>query len=92
MRVIKITLQVILFVLLLILAINNMQSVEFNFLGIYTAKLPLIVMLAVFTILGLAVGLLLGFINTLGLKTQISKLKKQLTKQESKHSELDNVI
>lgn len=92
MRVIKITLQVILFVLLLILAINNMQSIEFNFLGIYTVKLPLIVMLAVFTILGLAFGLLLGFINSLGLKTQISKLKKQLTKQESKHSELDDVI
>ena len=92
MRVIRIILRVILFVLLLILAINNMQSVEFNFLGIYTLKLPLIITIAIFTILGLAVGLLLGFINNMGMKSQISKLKKQISKQEEKNSELDNVI
>ena len=92
MRVIRIILRVILFVLLLILAINNMQSVEFNFLGIYTLKLPLIITIAIFTILGLAVGLVLGFINNMGMKSQISKLKKQISKQEEKNSELDNVI
>jgi uncharacterized integral membrane protein len=69
-----------------------MQSVEFNFLGIYTLKLPLIITIAIFTILGLAVGLLLGFINNLGMKSQISKLKKQIIKQEEKDSELDHVI
>lgn len=92
MRVVKIVLRVILFVLLLVLAINNMQSVEFNFLGIYTLKLPLIITIAIFTVLGMLVGMLLGFINNVGLKSQISKLKKQIIKQEEKNSELDDVI
>jgi uncharacterized integral membrane protein len=69
-----------------------MQSVEFNFLGIYTLKLPLIITLAIFALGGLMLGMLFGFMNNLNLKSQINKLKKQLTKQQETHDKIDQII
>ncbi len=92
MKIFKIILQVIIFVLLLVLAINNMQTVEFNFFSVYILKLPLIITLAIFAIGGLLIGLLYGFVNNLTLKSQISKLKKQIDKTEEKASKVDQII
>lgn len=92
MKIFKIILQVIIFVLLLVLAINNMQTVEFNFFSVYILKLPLIITLAIFAIGGLLIGLLYGFVNNLSLKSQISKLKKQIDKTEEKSSKVDQII
>lgn len=92
MKIFQIILRVIVFIILLVLAINNMQSVEFNFLGIYTLKLPLIITLAIFALGGLLFGMLFGFMNNLNLKSQINKLKKQLTKQQEKHDKIDQII
>ncbi len=91
-RIIRLLLRIILFVLLLVLAINNMQNVEFNFLGIYTLKLPLIVTLAIFTIGGIFIGMLFGLMNNLSLKSQLNKLKKQIDKQEIKDEKTTQVI
>lgn len=92
MKIFQIILRVIVFIILLVLAINNMQSVEFNFLGIYTLKLPLIITLAIFALGGLLFGMLFGFMNNLNLKSQINKLKKQLTKQQETHDKIDQII
>jgi uncharacterized integral membrane protein len=92
MKIFQIILRVIVFIILLVLAINNMQSVEFNFLGIYTLKLPLIITLAIFGLGGLLFGMLFGFMNNLNLKSQINKLKKQLTKQQETHDKIDQII
>ncbi|HCY39583.1 MAG TPA: hypothetical protein DHV02_06935 [Neisseriales bacterium] len=92
MKIFQIILRVIVFIILLVLAINNMQSVEFNFLGIYTLKLPLIITLAIFALGGLMLGMLFGFMNNLNLKSQINKLKKQLTKQQEAHDKIDQII
>ena len=92
MKIFQIILRVIVFIILLVLAINNMQSVEFNFLGIYTLKLPLIITLAIFALGGLMLGMLFGFMNNLNLKSQINKLKKQLTKQQEAHDKIDQTI
>ncbi|MBX9866534.1 MAG: lipopolysaccharide assembly protein LapA domain-containing protein [Burkholderiales bacterium] len=92
MKIFQIILRVIVFIILLVLAINNMQSVEFNFLGIYTLKLPLIITLAIFALGGLLFGMLFGFMNNLNLKSQINKLKKQLTKQQEAHDKIDQII
>ena len=92
MKIFQIILRVIVFIILLVLAINNMQSVEFNFLGIYTLKLPLIITLAIFGLGGLLFGMLFGFMNNLNLKSQINKLKKQLTKQQETHDTIDQII
>ena len=92
MKIFQIILRVIVFIILLVLAINNMQSVEFNFLGIYTLKLPLLITLAIFALGGLMLGMLFGFMNNLNLKSQINKLKKQLTKQQEAHDKIDQII
>lgn len=91
MKVFKIIIRVVIFVLLLVLAINNMQVVEFNFLGIYTLKLPLIITLAIFGLGGLFIGSIIGLVNNLALKTQIGKLKKQITKQNT-NQQHDQII
>ena len=92
LRILRIAIRIILFVLLLVLAINNMQSTEFNFLGIYTLKLPLIIILAIFAFIGVAIGLLFGLVNTFSLKSQISKLEKQINKQENKNEKTEQII
>lgn len=92
LRILRIVLRIVLFILLLVLAINNMQSTEFNFLGIYTLNLPLIIILAIFTAIGALLGLLFGVVNTFNLKSQISKLKKQVNKQEDKNEKVDQIV
>jgi uncharacterized integral membrane protein len=92
MKIFKIVIQIAVFVLLLVLAINNMQTVEFNFFSVYVLKLPLIITLAIFAIGGLLIGLLYGFVNNLALKSQINKLKKQLGKVEEKTTKTDQII
>ncbi|HRG61859.1 MAG: DUF1049 domain-containing protein [Neisseriales bacterium] len=92
MKIFKIIIQVAVFILLLVLAINNMQTVEFNFFSVYVLKLPLIITLAIFAVGGLLIGLLYGFVNNLALKSQISKLKKQIDKTEEKVSKVDQII
>ena len=91
MHILRILLRIVLFILLLILALNNMQSVEFNFLGIYTLKLPLIITLAIFTFAGVFIGMLFGLVNSLSLKTQIRQLRKQLA-DETKISPTNQVV
>ena len=92
MKIFQIVLRVIVFIILLVLAINNMQAVAFNFLGIYTLQLPLIITLAIFALGGLLIGMLFGFVNNLSLKSQISKLKKQLAKQQESQNKIDQII
>ncbi len=77
LRLIRFILQAILFVLLLVLAINNMQTVEVNFFGMYYLKLPLIITLAIFTLAGFLVGMALSFINNLNHKQQNRKSSQE---------------
>jgi|GEM_PF-1878551 len=87
-RIFRIIFRIALFVLLLILAINNMQTTEFNFLGIYTMRLPLIITLAIFTFVGIFIGMLFSLGNNLSLKSDLKKLRKELAqKQQNKQTE-----
>ena len=80
-------LNIALFVLAIVLVLDNIQSVEFNFFGIYRFKLPLIAMAAIFLSLGVVIGFFISFFQKTGLKSQISKLTKEveLLKKSSKH-------
>lgn len=89
-RIIRIIFRIAIFILLLILAINNMQTTEFNFLGIYTLKLPLIVTIAIFTFLGVLLGMLFSFGNNLTLKSELKKARKQLTQNQQKNQAESN--
>jgi uncharacterized integral membrane protein len=86
LRLIRFILQAILFILLLVLAIDNMQTVEVNFFGIYYLKLPLIITLAIFTAAGFIFGIATSYINKLTTKTSKNNLpQKDLKPQHPDH-------
>jgi uncharacterized integral membrane protein len=66
------------FILLLVLILNNSQPVQFNFYGIYSWSLPLILMVFGALIIGIIIGLIYGFGRSLELKLRIRLLKKDL--------------
>lgn len=81
MSIIKIfhwVLRIAIFLLVLILVINNMQTVEFNIYGIYYLKLPLIVLTLIFLFIGLVTGILISGFKGLKLKAKISQLETDL--------------
>ena len=67
-----------LFILVLVLILNNSQPVQFNFYGIYSWSLPLIIMVFSALIIGLLIGLIYGFTKNLELKLRIKLLKKDM--------------
>ena len=90
MKILKILqwiLYIAVFVLAVVLTLDNIQAVEFNFFGIYGFKLPLIAMAAVFLGLGVIIGFLLSMFQKIGLKAQIHKLTKEV--EELKKSSIN---
>ena len=80
MKLLKLIPKIIIFLLLLVLVLNNMQKVEFNLYGVYIWNLPLIVIIMMALILGLLIGFSLRIIKLAELKLQIHNLKKDLEK------------
>ncbi|TXI93910.1 MAG: DUF1049 domain-containing protein [Neisseriales bacterium] len=76
-RALRIIFRVLVFVILLILAINNMQPSEFNFLGIYILRLPLIVTLGIFSFAGVFIGMIFGYSERIKLKNELKKVRKE---------------
>ena len=69
---------IILFIAVLVLVINNKQTVQFNFYGIYTWDVALIVLCFVFLLLGFVIGIIYSLMRSFELKTQIKLLRKDL--------------
>ena len=90
-KILRLVLRIILFILVLVLAINNIQTVEFNLLGIYILKLPLIMLTALFLILGVILGILFNFMSKLELKHEIKQLNKQLNKLQQVKDSVDSI-
>lgn len=82
----------ILFVLLLVLILDNIQKVTINFYGIYTITIPLIVALVVFTLFGALFSYLICLAGRIKLKSQIKLLQKQLNQQQLKKDPTDQII
>ena len=68
----------IIFILVLVLILNNWQPVQFNFYGIYSWTIPLIIMIFMAFVLGVLIGVIYGIGRTLELKFRIKLLKKDL--------------
>lgn len=83
MKLIKLLPKIVIFLLLLVLVLNNMQKVEFNLYGIYIWNLPLIAIILIALILGALIGFSLKIIRLTELKLQIHNLKKDLEKIKS---------
>ncbi len=70
--------RIAIFILILVLIVNNLQKVQFNFYGVYTWNLPLIVIVLIAMAIGIAIGLIFGFIRSLELRSRIKLLHKDL--------------
>lgn len=70
--------------LILILIMDNLQIVRVNILGMYSIQMRLIVVMFVFIGLGILIGLLIGFVNNIKLKSRIHQLETLVT--TPKHS------
>jgi uncharacterized integral membrane protein len=70
--------RIILFILLLLLIFDNMQSITFNLFGIYHPTMPLIILTIVFLGVGILIGLIMGMMRNLELKAKIRMLEKEL--------------
>lgn len=71
--------RLIILVLVLILIHDNIQTVRFSLLGIYSPQLPLIVLALIFFGLGILVGIIAGFMKNLKLKSRIHQLEEAAT-------------
>ena len=81
-NILKWIVRIIVFILLLILIIDNMQTATFKFMGIYQTTLPLIVILLVFLAIGICCGLIVSMFSKFELKAKISMLEKELKKSQ----------
>ena len=74
------------FILILVLILNNSQPVQFNFYGVYSWSLPLILMVFGALIIGIIIGLIYGFGRALELKLRVRLLKKDLEALKNQNS------
>lgn len=86
MKIVHWIIRIIVFVLILVLVLNNMQKVQFNFYGIYTWDLPLIILIFAAAIIGVFIGFAIWLVRIIELKSQIRNLKKDLEKSQNKPS------
>jgi uncharacterized integral membrane protein len=77
-NILKWVIRFALFILVLVLILNNMQLVQFNFYGIYSWSLPLIVLAIIALIIGILIGITYGFVRSFELKSRIKLLRKDL--------------
>ena len=81
MKILRWIIRIIIFVLILVFVLNNMQKVQFNFYGIYTWDLPLIVPVFAALIIGIFIGFIIWIARLVELKFQLRGLKKELEKK-----------
>lgn len=83
MKILKLIINLVLFVLLLVLALDNKQVVTINFYDIYTFNLPLIIGIVMFVFIGFVIGILYNLTTIMRLKAQIFQLNRKIEKQEN---------
>ncbi|MDD3266311.1 MAG: LapA family protein [Burkholderiales bacterium] len=89
MRAARLVINIVLFLLVLVLCINNSQIVTINLYGMYTLNVPLILALAILATIGFIIGILFNIPRNIKAKSQISKLEKELAKYTQKTSITD---
>lgn len=75
-------LRIIVLIFLIIIAMNNLQLVEFNLLGLIIIKLPLFFSLLLFLVLGFLLGIFYAYFKTVPLKLENYRLTKKLQVKE----------
>lgn len=75
-KYIKWAIKIILFILILVLILDNIQTVKLSIFNVYVLQLPLIIVLLLFLIIGIIIGLLINIIKIIELKAKIFKINK----------------
>ncbi len=89
-NIVKWVIRIAIFVLILVLVLNNMERVQFNFYGIYSWTMPLIVLALIFLIAGVLIGMIYSFFRSMELRSRIKLLRKDL--EAAKHTNPNSVI
>lgn len=95
MKIVRLVVNLLIFILLLVLALDNIQTVTINLYNLYTFQIPLIIAMVIFVILGMIIGILFSLGSNLKLRTQIYNLKRKLEKEQNSStnkSDIDQVI
>lgn len=80
MRYVYLVIKIVILIFLLLISVKNIHSVEFFWLFGHSVQWPLIVLLLIFFTLGILLGILAMTGRLLGLRRDISRLKKELKK------------
>jgi putative membrane protein len=89
LRILNWILRIALFVLVLVLVLDNMQAIDFNFFSIYHLRLPLIALVLIFFALGALFGILFGLFRRMNTNSQVRKLEKEIDKLKAFRAEED---
>ncbi len=81
MSVVRWIIGVVVFLLLLLFALQNAKSVEVQFYGWFSWQVPLVFLLLIAFALGVAAGLLAGVVRTVRLKRQLGRLRREHARQ-----------
>jgi len=86
MGILRWTIGLVVFVALLFLALQNSEPVTVRFYHWFTWQAPLIFLLLLAFVAGVAAGLLTGVVRTHRLRRQISRLRHEHAKQRGNNS------
>lgn len=94
MKIVKLIINLIIFILLLVLALDNKQVITINFYDIYTFNVPLIIGIVIFVFLGFIIGIVYNLTNIMKLKAQVFQLNRKIEKQETikNNKQTDQII
>jgi len=78
LKILNWILRIALFIIILVLVLDNMQTIDFNLFSIYHIKLPLIALVLIFFVIGVLLGLLFGMLRGFASKSDVRKLEKEI--------------
>jgi uncharacterized integral membrane protein len=78
LKVLNWILRIALFAIILVLVLDNMQTIDFNLFSIWHIKLPLIALLLIFFVIGVLLGLLFGILRGFASKSDVRRLEKEI--------------
>jgi len=72
--------RIIVLAIVLVLVLNNMQSVDLNLFSIYHVQTPLIVLILVFFVIGLIAGFIINMFRGFASRSSVRDLEKEINR------------
>lgn len=78
LKILNWIIRIVLFVIILVLVLENRQPADFNLFSIWHIQLPLIALVLIFFVIGMLLGLLFGILRGFASKSDVRKLEKEI--------------